>query len=31
MNDDYDDIADWLDENECCVACGHYWELCTCP
>jgi hypothetical protein len=29
--DEYDDISDWLDADECCVACGHYWEYCTCP
>jgi hypothetical protein len=30
-DEDYDDISDWLDADECCVVCGHYWEYCTCP
>lgn len=29
MPDDYDDMADWLDGDNC-VRCELHWEDCTC-
>lgn len=28
--DDYDDMADWLDADEHCTICDHYWMDCEC-
>ncbi|SLG33457.1 Uncharacterised protein [Mycobacteroides abscessus subsp. abscessus] len=28
--DDYDDMADWLDDRDHCTACGLHWTDCQC-
>lgn len=30
MPDDYDDMADWLDQDDNCTACNQHWMDCEC-